>query len=174
MQALRDFFGDNAYGTSAYTLSKAYDCYLATLRRIHKKIDIVLGRDGPNERLKRACPACTYQLEGELKLPYEFLCAADGNMSLKRFKKAGTVDTSKFDSNYILPADEVNQFANKVQIRRKKQKDTGQAEKEPEEARDEKPGGSSNPRTIDTMIRRSSIGTSNPLHSREGKQAICR
>lgn len=42
-----------------------------------------LGRDS-TWRLKHACPACMYKLEGEDKLIFDLLTTMDGNDSLKR------------------------------------------------------------------------------------------
>ncbi|KAJ7811116.1 hypothetical protein B0H13DRAFT_2243338 [Mycena leptocephala] len=47
--------------------------------------DKALGRDAPDWRLKNGCPACTYKLEGEMKLIFEMLVTMDGNDSLKRY-----------------------------------------------------------------------------------------
>jgi hypothetical protein len=50
---------------------------------------------------------------------YDFLCAADGNMSLRRFSKVGMADTATFESSYFLKHEEVNEFAHVVQTRPK-------------------------------------------------------
>lgn len=42
-----------------------------------------LGRDS-SWRLRHACPACTYKLEGEDALIFDMLTTMDGNDSLKR------------------------------------------------------------------------------------------
>lgn len=41
-------------------------------------------------------------------------------MSLRRFQKVGSADTAVFSSSYILPREYVDQFANVVQVRGKK------------------------------------------------------
>jgi hypothetical protein len=43
----------------------------------------LLGRDS-KWRMKHACPACMYKLEGEDKLIFDMLTTMDGNDSLKR------------------------------------------------------------------------------------------
>jgi hypothetical protein len=53
-----------------------------------------LGRDTPDWHLKNGCPACTYKVEGEMKLIFEMLVTMDGNDSLKcvLMKEKGVVD----------------------------------------------------------------------------------
>jgi hypothetical protein len=117
VRAIHDFHGFTHISASAQSFSKGYDCYLRLQRLIDKRINQSLGRIGEDERLKHACSACFYKLEAETPLPHSFLCAADGNMSLRRFAKVGTADTNVFDSSYILPADNVNSFAGVAQVR---------------------------------------------------------
>ncbi|KAF8185590.1 hypothetical protein K438DRAFT_1907690 [Mycena galopus ATCC 62051] len=66
--------------------SIAFDVYLAIRARVEKRVQVVLGRDIPNWRLKNACPACLYKIEGEPKLHLPFLWTMDGNNSLSRFE----------------------------------------------------------------------------------------
>ncbi|KAF8171730.1 hypothetical protein K438DRAFT_1981881 [Mycena galopus ATCC 62051] len=63
--------------------SIAYDLYLDSRRRTEERMMNSLGRDS-TWRLKHACPACTYKLEGEDALIFEMLTTMDGNDSLKR------------------------------------------------------------------------------------------
>ncbi|KAJ7143092.1 hypothetical protein C8R43DRAFT_954234 [Mycena crocata] len=63
--------------------SIAYDVYLDIRRRVDGRVMKVLGRDS-SWRLKHACPACMYKLEGEDKLIFDILTTMDGNDSLKR------------------------------------------------------------------------------------------
>ncbi|KAJ7336990.1 hypothetical protein DFH08DRAFT_915958 [Mycena albidolilacea] len=65
--------------------SICYNLYL-DLRRNSEKTTVLksLGRDSFSWRLKHACPACMYKLQGEAKLIYEILVTMDGNNSLKR------------------------------------------------------------------------------------------
>ncbi|KAK7007335.1 hypothetical protein R3P38DRAFT_3281563 [Favolaschia claudopus] len=63
----------------------AYDLYLDIRAAVDKRVLVALGRDSPNWRLKNACPACLYKLEGESSIPLPILGTIDGNNSLKRF-----------------------------------------------------------------------------------------
>lgn len=73
------------YKTYLYEqFSICYDLYLATLHRVSKQVQVALGRDDPDYRLRNACPACTYKLVGEDKLIFDMLFTMDGNDSLKR------------------------------------------------------------------------------------------
>ncbi|KAJ7803507.1 hypothetical protein B0H14DRAFT_3091958 [Mycena olivaceomarginata] len=63
--------------------SIAYDLYLDLRRRTEERMMKALGRDS-SWRLKHACPACTYKLEGEDAMIFEMLVTMDGNDSLKR------------------------------------------------------------------------------------------
>ena len=57
--------------------------YLDLRRRTDEQVMRALGRDS-TWRLKHACPACTYKLEGEDALIFDMLTTMDGNDSLKR------------------------------------------------------------------------------------------
>ncbi|KAJ6461715.1 hypothetical protein C8R45DRAFT_841920 [Mycena sanguinolenta] len=63
--------------------SIAYDLYLEIRRRTDEHVMRALGHDS-SWRLKHACPACTYKLEGEDAMIFEMLTMMDGNDSLKR------------------------------------------------------------------------------------------
>ncbi|KAJ7826212.1 hypothetical protein B0H14DRAFT_2368292, partial [Mycena olivaceomarginata] len=63
--------------------SIAYDLYLDIRRRTDERVMHLLGRDS-KWRMKHACPACMYKLEGEDKLIFDMLTTMDGNDSLKR------------------------------------------------------------------------------------------
>ncbi|KAJ7160606.1 hypothetical protein C8R43DRAFT_881321, partial [Mycena crocata] len=63
--------------------SISYDLYLDLRRRVDERVMKALGRDS-SWRMKHACPACTYKLEGEEKLIFDMLTTMDGNDSLKR------------------------------------------------------------------------------------------
>ncbi|KAJ7138739.1 hypothetical protein C8R43DRAFT_1089295 [Mycena crocata] len=67
--------------------SVAFDVYLAIRDRVEGRVKEALGRDGPNWRLKNACPSCTYKLEGEPTLRIPILGTIDGNNSLRRFER---------------------------------------------------------------------------------------
>ncbi|KAJ6477237.1 hypothetical protein DFH09DRAFT_952052 [Mycena vulgaris] len=73
--------------------SIAFDLYLATRAIVDARVKALLHRDTPNWRLKNACPACMYKLEGEPPLALPFLSTKDGNNSLKRWgRRARTED----------------------------------------------------------------------------------
>ncbi|KAJ7232602.1 hypothetical protein B0H12DRAFT_1028948, partial [Mycena haematopus] len=63
--------------------SIVYDLYLDLRRRTDVRVMEALGRDS-TWRMKHACPACTYKLEGEDALIFDMLTTMDGNDSLKR------------------------------------------------------------------------------------------
>ncbi|KAJ7512593.1 hypothetical protein B0H11DRAFT_1699088 [Mycena galericulata] len=63
--------------------SIAYDLYLAIRRQTDERVMNALGRDS-KWRLRHACPACMYKLEGEDQLIFDMLTTMDGNDSLKR------------------------------------------------------------------------------------------
>ncbi|KAJ7748091.1 hypothetical protein B0H16DRAFT_1663553 [Mycena metata] len=65
--------------------SVAFDVYLAILAAVDTRVQIALGCDTPDWRLKNACPSCMYKLEGKAEIPLPFLATIDGNNSLKRF-----------------------------------------------------------------------------------------
>ncbi|KAG6839200.1 hypothetical protein C0991_004959 [Blastosporella zonata] len=61
---------------------------------VNSRVQTALLRDSPMWRLKHACPACTYKLEGEEQLVFDMLVTMDGNDSLKRIlrRKPGTIE----------------------------------------------------------------------------------
>ncbi|KAJ7326242.1 hypothetical protein DFH08DRAFT_916828 [Mycena albidolilacea] len=65
--------------------STAFNVYLSLRTAADQRMKAALGRDIPNWRLKNACPACLYELEGEPKLKRHVIITQDGNNSLKRF-----------------------------------------------------------------------------------------
>ncbi|KAJ6592957.1 hypothetical protein B0H19DRAFT_890330, partial [Mycena capillaripes] len=71
--------------------SIAYDVYLGIRRQTDERVMNALGRDS-KWRLKHACPACMYKLEGEDKLIFDFLTTMDGNDSLKRVLRRSPSD----------------------------------------------------------------------------------
>jgi hypothetical protein len=103
--------------------SIAFDLYLATRAIVNARVKAVLHRDAPNWRLKNACPACMYKLEGEPPLLLPFLSTKDGNNSLKRWgRREHTEDgsagasTERMDDrtvagDYYLTRDAVNVWA---------------------------------------------------------------
>ncbi|KAJ7445930.1 hypothetical protein FB451DRAFT_1343603 [Mycena latifolia] len=85
VRALCDLHGipPRTYLTQQFTV--AFDVYLSIRAIVDKRVQAALGRDTPDWRLKNACPACLYKLEGEEELRIPLLATMDGNNSLKRF-----------------------------------------------------------------------------------------
>jgi hypothetical protein len=71
--------------------SIAYDVYLAIRRQTDERVMNALGRDS-KWRLKHACPACMYKLEGKDRLIFDMLTTMDGSDSLKRVLRRLTSD----------------------------------------------------------------------------------
>ncbi|KAJ6522106.1 hypothetical protein DFH09DRAFT_1251024 [Mycena vulgaris] len=71
----------------AYQFTIAFDLYLGMRAIVDKHVQVTLGRDTPNWRIKNTCPACMYKLEGEEPLDIPLLFTMDGNNSLKRFMR---------------------------------------------------------------------------------------
>ncbi|KAJ7854670.1 hypothetical protein B0H14DRAFT_3449419 [Mycena olivaceomarginata] len=109
--------------------SIAYDLYLDIRRRTDERVMSLLGRDS-KWRMKHACPACMYKLEGEDKLIFEMLTTMDGNDSLKRVlrrkktsmaddeegepilgKSSERVDNRDASDGYMYPQERVEQWA---------------------------------------------------------------
>ncbi|KAJ7707057.1 hypothetical protein B0H14DRAFT_3643874 [Mycena olivaceomarginata] len=59
--------------------------YLSIRAEVDRHVKAALGRDTPNWRLKNACPACIYKLEGETPLKLPLITTQDGNNPMKRF-----------------------------------------------------------------------------------------
>ncbi|KAJ7028886.1 hypothetical protein C8F04DRAFT_1212051 [Mycena alexandri] len=85
VRALCDVHGIAPRPYLATQFSVAFDIYLAIRARVHTRVQVALGRNTPNWRLRNACPACLYKLEGEAPIPLPLLATIDGNNSLKRF-----------------------------------------------------------------------------------------
>lgn len=131
VRAMHDYHDQVYLTASAHAFSKAFDIYLSINRSISSRLDAALGRSHADYRMQRSCAACTYTVEGEPQLPHSILLAADGNMSLRRFEKVGTADTSIFDSDYFISRDSIEAFANVAQSRPgKKNKDPATLEEE--------------------------------------------
>ncbi|KAJ6456048.1 hypothetical protein C8R45DRAFT_1056474 [Mycena sanguinolenta] len=86
VRALCDIHGVAPRPWLSSQFSTAFDVYLEIRARVEKRVQIALGRDSPNWRLKNACPACLYKLDGKPRLQLPFLCTMDGNNSLSRFE----------------------------------------------------------------------------------------
>ncbi|KAJ7776444.1 hypothetical protein B0H16DRAFT_1659785 [Mycena metata] len=127
VRALCDLHGVAPRSYLAAQFSVAFDVYLAIRAAVEKSVQVALGRDTPDWRLKNACPSCLYKLEGEADIPLPFLATIDGNNSLKRFWRrereveadgsmAPGVSKELHDSrappgDYYLPREEVDKWA---------------------------------------------------------------
>ncbi|KAJ7150768.1 hypothetical protein C8R46DRAFT_1166724 [Mycena filopes] len=127
VRALCDLHGVAPRSYLATQFSVAFDVYLAIRAAVDKRVQVVLGRNTPDWRLKNVCPSCLYKLEGEAAIPLPFLATIDGNNSLKRFwrrEKEVDVDGNaapgasreRFDTrvaagDYYLPRAEVDKWA---------------------------------------------------------------
>ncbi|KAJ6535312.1 hypothetical protein B0H10DRAFT_1685182, partial [Mycena sp. CBHHK59/15] len=128
VRALCDLNGVPARPYLATQFSVALDLYLAVRANVDARVLSALGRDTPNWRLRNACPACLYKLEGEEELAIPVLGTIDGNNSLKRFwnreraavNEDGVVtagaskerlDNRRAAGDYYLPREEVDRWA---------------------------------------------------------------
>jgi len=110
--------------------SQAFDIFSDVQRRLQKKVDTVLERNGPDWRMRYGCPACgfkvssplhdmfqsthSFQQLGEEPLVPARMHAIDGCDSQKRDKMVGTCDERIFDSKYFLPCTFVDGFKDEV------------------------------------------------------------
>ncbi|KAK7046968.1 hypothetical protein R3P38DRAFT_2507024 [Favolaschia claudopus] len=128
VRALCDIHGFAPRPWLGTQFSVAFDIYLAIRARVDARVQVALGRDTPNWRLKNACPACLYVLEGESPLDPPMLATMDGNNSLPRFElrerehidEDGTTsrgalkelhDNRVAAGDYYLTREEVNRWA---------------------------------------------------------------
>lgn len=128
VRALCDLHGVAPRPYLAVQFSIAFDVYLAIRAVVDVRVQVALGRSSPDWRLKNACPACLYKLEGEAPIELPFLATMDGNNSLKRFWRRereevqddGTsipgatrerLDTRTAPGDYYLPREEVDSWA---------------------------------------------------------------
>ncbi|KAJ7853198.1 hypothetical protein B0H13DRAFT_1643142 [Mycena leptocephala] len=132
LKTLADLHGTAFRPYSTQQFSTCFDVYLEILKNVDNRVKKALGRDAPDWRLKNGCPACTYKLEGEMKLIFEMLVTMDGNDSLKRVltKEKGAVDengtakrggterpdprTADAGGTYFLSREKVNQFTKEL------------------------------------------------------------
>ncbi|KAI0052975.1 hypothetical protein FA95DRAFT_1482424 [Auriscalpium vulgare] len=114
----------------ARQFSIAFDLFQDIRSRVARRVQRALERDAPDWRLRHACPACTYKLEGEENLPFSMLFTMDGNDSLKRILRRGAppssstddapvvgpvierIDTRQHDNDYYLARGVVDRWAN--------------------------------------------------------------
>ncbi|KAI0323240.1 hypothetical protein GY45DRAFT_1213278, partial [Cubamyces sp. BRFM 1775] len=99
-------------------ISDAFIAYLKIQRVVQKQVFHALSRDGPDWRARNACPACSYELEGEDPPAFSRIICIDGNNSLKRLATTGRRNAGDIrvfeDSDYFLPRDFVDRFADEV------------------------------------------------------------
>ncbi|KAJ7599684.1 hypothetical protein C8J56DRAFT_767478 [Mycena floridula] len=121
-------------------MADTFDVYLSLLRMLGARISAALGHDGPDYRAKNSCPACTYKLKDEPSLPFQRMWVVDGNNSLKQMKVHGgrqaAADLRKFNSDYFLSPEYVDQFANEVKSRSAPSDETSDDEPDGEAAGD--------------------------------------
>ncbi|KAJ3558562.1 hypothetical protein NM688_g856 [Phlebia brevispora] len=93
------------------------------MRTVDHRIKHALGWDSPNWQMKNACRACSYKLEGELKLIFSCLVVMDGNNSLKRMRTVSdriAADMRVLDFDYFLLREYVDKYANEVKCKKDK------------------------------------------------------
>ncbi|KAK7689644.1 hypothetical protein QCA50_007437 [Cerrena zonata] len=104
-------------------LAETYEIFLRISRVVDKRVQSALGWDTENWRVSNACVACCYMLQDEPPIKFSHLWAHDGNNSLKRMLPVGNriaADTRVYeDSDYFLPREFVDRYANEVKSRRK-------------------------------------------------------
>ncbi|KAJ7772501.1 hypothetical protein B0H14DRAFT_3590063 [Mycena olivaceomarginata] len=106
VRALCDIHGVAPRPWLGTQFSVAFDIYLAVRARVDSRVQAALGRDTPDWRLKNACPACLYKLEGEPHLKEESL--ADGTTAPGASKELH--DNRVAPGDYYLPREDVNKF----------------------------------------------------------------
>ncbi|KAK7040640.1 hypothetical protein R3P38DRAFT_2513560 [Favolaschia claudopus] len=84
VRALCDIHGVAPRAWLSTQFSVAFDIYLAVRAIVDRRVQVALGRQTPNWRLKNACPACLYRLDGEPTLKIPIMVTCDGNNSLSR------------------------------------------------------------------------------------------
>ncbi|KAJ7799758.1 hypothetical protein B0H14DRAFT_3092767 [Mycena olivaceomarginata] len=125
VRSLCDLHGFPFRSYLATQFSVAFDLYIAARAIVEGRMKAALQRDTPDWRLRNACPACLYKLEGEPHLEIPFLCTKDGNNSLKHFEKLERrtgekvpgpskerEENRKVAGDYILPREDVNKWGN--------------------------------------------------------------
>lgn len=84
VKGLCDLHGHPFQPYLATQFTICYDLFVEIRAMVRKRVDVALGRDTQNWRLKNACSACTYKLKDELPLIFDMLVTMDGNDALKR------------------------------------------------------------------------------------------
>ncbi len=84
VKGLCDIFGIPFRPYLNEQFSICYDLYVQIREEVKQRVADALDRHGNQWRLRNACAACTYKLEGEDALIFDMLVTMDGNDSLKR------------------------------------------------------------------------------------------
>ncbi|KAF7318131.1 Fn3-like domain-containing protein [Mycena chlorophos] len=127
LRSLNDIHGIAPRPYMQVQFSVAYDVYLRGREEIRIRVARDLGRDSLHWRLKNACPACLYKVQGQPELNPPFLCTHDGNSALKRVESRHVQysengekvvggcnevpDDRKTPQDYYLEPEVVNRFA---------------------------------------------------------------
>ncbi|KAH7914663.1 hypothetical protein BJ138DRAFT_999608 [Hygrophoropsis aurantiaca] len=145
VKTICDLHGVEFHRYLSRQFSIAYDVYLQILNAVDALVAEAIQRNSKDWRLKHACPACTYTLEGEGSLTFSMLYAMDGNDSLKRILRRLVVDDDTDDigpsselatsqcisGDRYLSRDYVNQFENSAVIPTEKNESNGANEENP-------------------------------------------
>ncbi|KAF8311020.1 uncharacterized protein EI90DRAFT_2868245, partial [Cantharellus anzutake] len=92
-------------------ISLAFDIFYRIFFHLDKLVKQAVGQVGPNYRLKNSCPACHCKVEDEPERPIQLIVTADGNTSLSRLRHNFATDARVFPSDYFIPREQVNNFA---------------------------------------------------------------
>ncbi|KAH9916348.1 hypothetical protein B0H21DRAFT_703065 [Amylocystis lapponica] len=138
-------------------LANTFEIYLVIQRTLKKRVLAALGRDTPDWRVLNACPACGYELEAEPPLQWRRMLCMDGNNSLKRLAAIGNRvrgDTRTFgDSDYYLPVEYVDRYANEVKSRTEPpSKDAADEEETSRDTYDGDEGDPTDGSAVDTAV----------------------
>ncbi|KAH7903298.1 hypothetical protein BJ138DRAFT_1020872 [Hygrophoropsis aurantiaca] len=117
-------------------LRTAYDVYLEIQRIVDRRIKHVLGHDTLHWRMQNSCPACQYKVVNEPPLRFSFLCAMDGNNSLKLVDSMLRWGSERYDprdarSDIWMTEEFVDQYKNEVRSSRQAPSDTPTADETP-------------------------------------------
>ncbi|KAF8572888.1 hypothetical protein K439DRAFT_1377120, partial [Ramaria rubella] len=98
--------------------SDAYDVYVIICTEVQRQVSTMLGQDATDWRLKNACPACIYKLDGEPSLKISMQVTMDGNNTQKHVERnlhdtneAGEIEVH---GDYYLSPQEVDRFAHEI------------------------------------------------------------
>ncbi|KAJ2933885.1 hypothetical protein H1R20_g3198, partial [Candolleomyces eurysporus] len=90
----------------------SFELYLTITNAVEKLVSAALDRSSEHWRVRNACPACMYELEGEPTLQYRLEIAMDGNDLQKRMKDKGTAgDAREYTCDYMIPMSEVDAWS---------------------------------------------------------------